>query len=312
MLNEKIKYLALGLVLAIVASGCAKKVDDYGEIVEMRRFAEDAMKKVGAELRPISKKFDNYAVDLPFYMRPFFLDNPIEIHLVTYKSDRLSVASFTQMEVPPNQGYFLDLAYELRPAANLRAPIFHGDVIKPMTGVDGMFAVDFYNTNPQDVDVDAFLGDQLEEVKRALDLVARYQKTEETGRGKLTPHLKPFKSAYRIELLEPNVDDAEAHRAYFQVVREAFQITLRAYLTALGRLEPDVDPAVAERNKAGHDGMIDTLDKEDIAAKLAKLMFDEDYESYFFKGFWARGVYSTTPTPPTPREAVEAGQGGEQ
>ena len=214
---------------------------------------------------------------------------------MSYENERFAVASFTQMEVPSDSGFFLDLAYEIRPSAYLNAPIFHGDVIKPMPGVDGMFAVDFYNTNAEDVDVEKFLGDQLSEIQRALKIVEPYQKTEQQGRGKLTKHLKPFKSKYRIELLEPDVEDKNRHAAYFLQVGEAFRITLRAYLTALSRMAFEKDASVIERNKKGHDLFIDTLHSEDIAAKLAKWMFGDDFHDYFMEGFWGRGHYGRPP-----------------
>ncbi len=285
----KKSVICFWLICALFLSGCTKKVDDYGQLLSMRRFTEDTMKEQGAVLRPIAKKFQEYHIDLSFLMSIFFPGNPIEIHLLTYRSDRLQVASFTQMEVPPNSSHFLDFAFELMPANDLNAPIFHGDVIKPMPGVDGMFGVDFYNTNSKDLNMDTFLGVELKEIQRALKLAAPYQKTKEEGRGDLTPHLDPFKSKYRIELKAPESSDVEKHKAYFKTVRETFQITLTAYLNALGRLNRETDQAVIKRNQEGHDLLINTLDKEDIAARLSKWMFEDDYEDFFLKGFWGKG-----------------------
>ena len=280
------------LISLFMAIGCgAKKIDDYGEIPKMRAYLENILAANGAQLRPVSRSFDNYKAKLNFLMRIMFGSKNLRIHMRSYQSPHLAVASFTQMENPPDSGYFMDLAYQLRPAAHIVAPLLHGDVIKPMPGIKGMFAVDFYNLNPEDLDVDEFLGDQLEKVKQALELVKPYQKTEEQGRGKLTPHLKPWKSQYRIELQEPEVDDKESHQAYFKTVNQSFQMVLDAYFTALGRLEEKGDAAVIKRNKQGHDKFIDTLDSEDIAARLSKWMFKDDYELFFMQGFWGRGEY---------------------
>jgi len=280
------------LVSLFMTIGCgAKKVDDYGEIPKMRAYLENILAVNGAQLRPVSQSFDNYKAKLNLLMRIMFGSKDLRIHMRSYQSPHLAVASFTQMENPPESGYFMDLAYQLRPAAHLVAPLLHGDVIKPMPGIKGMFAVDFYNLNPEDLDVDEFLGDQLEKVKLALELVEPYQKTEEQGRGKLTPHLKPWKSKYRIELLEPEVDDADRHKEYFKIVNQSFSMILDAYFTALSRLKEKGDAAAINRNKQGHDKFIDTLDSEDIAARLSKWMFKDDYELFFLQGFWGRGEY---------------------
>lgn len=299
MKNQWFRLYGTRILLGISLSfnlGCSKRVDDYGQIKAMRHFSENIMRSNGAVPRTISEKFSDYRPDLSLLFRLLFGTDDMRIHLLSYESERFAVASFTQMEVPANSDFFLDLAFEIRPSAHLRAPIFHGDVIKPMPGVDGMFAVDFYNTNASDVDVDSFLGDQLAEVQRALKMVEPYQKTEQQGRGKLTKHLKPFKSKYRIELHEPEMDDKSRHSSYFLTVGEAYRITLRAYLMALSKLAFEQDPKVVERNKKGHDLFIETLHNEDIAAKLSRWMFGEDYEAYFMEGFWGKGHYGIRPS----------------
>ena len=284
------------LISLFLATGCVKKIDDYGEIPEMRAFLENTLEANGAQLRPVAERFEDYKLklSLPFWI--MFGSKDLEIHMRTYQSPQLAVASFTQMELPPDSGFFLDLAFQFRPAGHLIAPLLHGDVIKPMPGIKGMFAIDFYNLNPEDLNVEQFLGDQIEKVVQALAMVKPYQKTEEQGRGKFTPHLVPWKSKFRIELQEPDVDDADRHKAYFKVVKEAFELILEAYFTALVRLDEKGDAAVINRNKEGHDKFIDTLDNEDFAARLSKWLFKDDYKLFFLEGFWGKGVYGLPAT----------------
>ena len=78
-----------------------------------------------------------------------------------------------------------------------------------------------HNVNDGHVDVTAFFGDQLGKIQEGLDLVASYQRQGD-DRGKLTPHLDPYKSIYRIEMEEPEDADEAEKAAYAAAAYEAF------------------------------------------------------------------------------------------
>ena len=80
----------------------------------------------------------------------------------------------------------------------------HIDFMKPSTGLPGLCSMDFFDVDPENLNLETFFGPDLDSVKKAVELVEKYQRTIEQGRGKITKYLDPWKTKYRMELQEPH------------------------------------------------------------------------------------------------------------
>ena len=292
---KKIAALMMILVCIISLSTCTSVEPEATLYLdEMLQYAQARLDQVpGNSLRDIAADFDNYILGPnPLFVLIFGGATELHIPLFPYESDRIATACLSQFESPPDSSLFWDLAFVVRPTANLRAPILHGDA----GGVGGMtpsFSMDFYNVNQDHVDVDKFFGEQIDKIKEALALVQPYQRTGE-DRGAWTPHLEPYKSDYRIEMEEPEDADDAQKQAYTDAVLEAFKLFYDAYLTSLQEnVSPEDDDALIQGNKNGADEIIDILYEEDFVAKMGPVMFkDQDaFDKYFLDAFWRQGYY---------------------
>ncbi len=256
---------------------------------EMWEFSNKALVAGGMKRRDLSDYFENYNLKLPIIFRFVFGCSRIGIRLMSYESKSAAVASLSQMERPAGSSYYGDLAFFVRPSAALRAPVLHGDAMDPTGGVKGMFAMDMFNCNREDVDVDEFLGDDIEAVEKALEIVKPYQKTPAQGRGKYTAYMDPYKSPYRIELAQPPANDIESLRKFYDDELESYKLYFGAYLSSLSKLQPE--DAVVDNNKNGFDEFIEKIQKNDFAAKSGKKMLRDDFYKYFNEGCWRVGHY---------------------
>jgi hypothetical protein len=256
---------------------------------EMWNVAQTTFTTHGMTRREISDYFENYSLTLPLLFRLAFRCSKIGIHLISFESKNAAVASLTLMEKPAGSAYFSDLAFFIRPSADLRAPILHGDALDPMVGVKGMFEMDLYNPNQTDVTIDDFLGDTISKIKEALEIVKPYQKTPEQGRGKYAAYLEPYMSKYRVELAQPDAGDVEALKKFCQDALTAFKLYTEAYLASLSRLTPE--KSIVENNKTGFDKFIGEILGRDFAAKTGKKIFKDDFKKYFHEGCWRIGYY---------------------
>jgi hypothetical protein len=289
-----------GLLIAVtllISGACTPASDppDYDLYKNMRAYAEETLTDAGAVQRDeFPELFSTaYDIDLTGIFRLVFGSSALRVHLASYESPAIAAGSLSQFEVPPGSENYTDFAFVIRPAANLRAPMVHGDALKAMAGMNGSFSMDFYNVNKDAVDLDEFFGDQLEKIQQGLALVEPYQRQGE-DRGKYISHLQEYTSdVYRIEIDESYIPgDGETERAaYYAAALEAYQLFMDAYFTALARLEPEDDPALIEANKAGIDTFIDILYEFDFAASLGKQLFQDDFDTYFLEGFWRDGFY---------------------
>ena len=261
---------------------------------EMREYAQQRLGQVeGITERDNYTDYENHILGPnPLFLLLFAGANELHLPVFPYESDRISTACMSQFESPPDSSIFWDFAFVVRPNANLRAPIMHGDA-GGVGGATPSFSMDFYNVNPDHVSVDDFFGDQLDKITQALALVQPYQRTGE-DRGKWTPHLEPYKSGYRIEMEEPeDANDAEK-QAYTVAVVEAFKLFYDAYLSSLEEnILPEDDPALIQGNKAGADEIINLLYEEDFVAQMGPRLFkDQDaFDKYFLDAFWRQGYY---------------------
>jgi hypothetical protein len=275
----------------LLLAGCRAEKPDYDLYDRMGDYARDSFTDSGAELRDISSQFDDYTVQLTGMFRLAFGASQLELHASSYNGTKIAVASTSQFEVPPDSGSYSDVAFVVRPAANIRAPFVHGDALKEMAGMSGSFSMDFYNVNPDHIDLETFFDNETATLEQALALVEQYQRKEGEGRGEYTPHLEPYKSDYRIEIEEPDTDNETKRKAYFDAAYQAFTLFMDAYFSSLGRLSPEDDQELIQGTIAGTDAFIDTLYEEDFAAMMGKELFGDDFDTYFLELFWRDGYY---------------------
>lgn len=282
------------LLCFLLLSACGPSADDFGLYQNMKEYAQQKYEESGATQRTdMPAKFApgvEYIADLKGLVALVFGSLRLEVHLLSYESPSIAVASISQFEVPPDSENFTDCAFVVRPAANIRAPYLHGDALKGMAGMDTSFSMDFYNVDNASIDVDTFFGDQIAKLEEGLALVEQYQRTGE-DRGKYTPHLDPFKSKYRIEIEEPDTDDDTVREAYADAALAAYELFMDAYFTSLSRLQPEDDAILMQGVKDSTDAFINLLYEEDTAASLGKMLFGTDFDDYFLNGFWHDGYY---------------------
>lgn len=288
------RYKTIIMILTVLLclypfTSCTPPGPDYNLYENMRQYLQQKFDEMGAELRSITEDFDDYIITLNPLFALIFGNLHLEVHVYSYESGSMAAASISQFEVPPDSSNFTDIAFLIRPNANLKAPLLHGDALKEMAGMHGSFSMDFYNLN-EDIDIDDFFGDQIEKLNEALEIVADYQRTGE-DRGEWTPHLDPYKSKYRIEIEEPQTTDEEEREAYFDAALEAFQLFMDAYSNSLAQLEPEDDENLIQNTKDGTDEFIQTLLENDFAAKMGRVMFGDDFENYFLDAMWRDGYY---------------------
>jgi hypothetical protein len=123
----------------------------------------------------------------------------------------------------------------------------------------------------------------MENVKKAVKMVEKYQRTVEQGRGKITKYLDPYKSPYRCELQEPKGDEA-TRKEYFQTAGAAYKIMLSAYLKSLAALGPE--PAYAGRHEQKMKELVTALYTNDVAINLGKKIFKDQFNKFFMDSFW--------------------------
>ena len=279
---------------SLLLFACGQPADDFGLYKNMKEYAQQKYEESGATQRAdMPQKFapgEEYIANLKGLIALVFGSRQLEVHLLSYESPSIAVASISQFEVPPDSENFTDCAFVVRPAADIRAPYLHGDALKGMAGMSTSFSMDFYNVDNASIDVDTFFGDQIAKLEEGLALVEQYQRTGE-DRGKYTPHLAPFKSKYRIEIEEPDTDDDAVRAAYADAALQAYKLFMDAYFASLARLQPEDDAALIQGVKEGTDAFIDLLYEEDTAAKLGKMLFGDDFDDYFLNGFWRDGYY---------------------
>ena len=214
-LLKKSSFVMMVFLCAITLATCTSLTpEETLYLNEMLQYAQQGIEQVtGSSLRDIATDYVNHILGPnPLFLLLFAGAQELHLPVFPYESARISTACMSQFESPPGSSIFWDFAFVVRPNANLRAPIMHGDA----GGVGGMtpsFSMDFYNVNPDHVDVAEFFGDQLDKINQALDIVEPYQRTGE-DRGEWTPHLAPYKSAYRIEMEEPEDADETQKQAY--------------------------------------------------------------------------------------------------
>jgi len=253
------------------------KYEDFGVYNDLKKFTLE--KFATAKARPV----ETITLQLSFPYSKIFGSDAIALPMKSFETDKIGAASLSQFEVPPNSGYFRDFTFNIRPRYGVKAPIFHIDFMKPSVGVPGLCSMDVFNVDPENINYEKFFGSELENVKKALAMVSKYQRTVEQGRGKITKYLDPYKSPYRVELQEPKGDEA-ARKEYFQTAGEAYKIMLTAYLKGLDAVAPE--PAYAARHEQKVKEMVTALYKNDVAINLGKKIFKDQFKKFWMDSFW--------------------------
>lgn len=272
------------VALIFVAIYQPPRVSDFGAFADLRTFTKTKLGEYGAQRRAISDEFKDFALTLSFPYSKLFGDRKVGVPLESFESDRIVAATISQFEIPAGSGYYRDFTFNLRPRYPYKAPVFHIDFMKPSLGVPGLCSMDFFNVDPETINIDSFFDDTLPEIRKAMALVEKYQRTVEQGRGKITQYLNPWKSPYRMELQEPKTKDEQVRRRYYETVAEAYKIALSAYLKSLYRLSPD--NAYAGKHEEKTRRFVRTLYEKDFAVSMGKKIFKDDFRKYWQEGFW--------------------------
>ena len=204
---KSFSYAILMLCCIPMLVSCAKTPEkDYDLYKNMQEYLLQKFQAMpGYDTRDIAQDFDNYVLNLTLLPRLMFGYRQLEVHLYPRESDHMATACISQFEAPPDSANFTDVAFVVRPNADLRAPFMHGDALKGMAGMSTSFSMDFYDVNMDEIDVDTFFGDEVAKLEQGLALVEQYQRTGE-DRGKYTTHIDAYKSKYRIEIEVPDTD----------------------------------------------------------------------------------------------------------
>lgn len=290
-MRKVFKIIGIAVLVVIIFAGIfiatyqPKQYSDYGVYSDLRNFTMSLMQEYKISPRPISPDFKNFIIDLGFPYSKLFGGSKLGIPLVTYESDRIAAATISQFEVPPQSGYYRDFTFNLRTHYPYKAPIFHIDFMKPSPGLPGLCSMDFFNADPETIDLDIFLGPEIEQVEKAMALVEKYQRTAEQGRGKITAYMDHCKSKYRMELQAPDAVDEQATKEYYEAVAEAYKLAVTAYLKRLYSLGPDLN--YAQRHETKVREFVQALYDNDFAVKMGRKIFKDKFKKYWMDGFWA-------------------------
>ncbi len=263
-----------------------KKYNDFGTFKKMRENYLSYFKKFDLKEREVNNYFDKYKFKLGFLLRFAMKTKEMALNIKTFDCKELDNVVYSQFDLIPGEEYLMDFTYMVKPKPEYNAPFIHGDILMPTTGVKGCYHMDFYTFNPDEFDWSKFFGKDMKKIEKALEIVEKYQKTDD--RGKLTKHLVPFKSKYRIELKEPQKATEEERENYFKASYECFDLYLGAYCSAMSRQKANKSKDVINVNVNGIKEFVSLLNEKDIAMKLGRMLFPTkaDYEKYFFEVFW--------------------------
>jgi len=289
-MKKFLKIIATLMILIIIVAGFfiatfkPPRFTDYGYYGELAAWATEQFKQQGMQPRPISEYFKNFSMPLGFPFSKLFGSQKQGVKLFSFENAPVSAATVSMFELPPGSGYYSVFTLNLVPRYGYRAPIMHVDFMKPSAGVAGMFILDFFNIDTDEISYEKFFGEDIAVIKEALAKVEQYQRTEEQGRGKISRYLDPFKSPYRMELSEPKTEDDAVRRAYYTAAYEALKMVLPVYLKRIAMVKQDQSYAAAQEQKMNI--LIGELFTKDFAVKMGKNIFKEHLPKYWAEGFW--------------------------
>lgn len=272
--------LVLGLVLYLLIPSYG----DYGSFAEIRDRTVKMFIEYGCVEKDITGEFSDYKINLNPLTAFVFKSWDLGLFLKSYSSGRIDTASVSQFEVGSGGDKYFDITFMVRPKAAYSAPFFLGDALHAIPGAKGAMYMDFYSLD-DGVDLDAFFGSRKKKLQEALELAKPYWNTQRFGA--LTKFLDPFKSPFRIEILEPQGGTEEEVKAYFETVSRCSELFFEAYMESLVLVEPLDDLDSVNIAKINMKNYVANLYEHDIAVQLGKMMFpEEDFDRYFLDGFW--------------------------
>lgn len=260
-----------------------KQYDDYNVFTDLRNEVIALCQQYRAAERPITQEFGTFTLALSFPFNKLFGSSTIAVPLKSFQNDTMSLA-ISQFQVPAGSSYYRDFTLHIRPEYGIKAPVFHIDFMKPALGTPGLCSMDFFNPDPGVISIRDFLGEGLPAVQKALALVEPYQRTREEGRGSITAYLDPYKSEFRLELMEPKPEDEALRKQYYISVADAVKLILPVYLSRLHALEADASYAAAHEQKTKD--LVMLFYKKDFAVRMGKWVFKEHFKKYWLDGFW--------------------------
>jgi hypothetical protein len=288
-MKRTLKIVGL-LLLGIILGGVVfilvyqpKQYDDYNVFTDLRNEVIELCQQYQAVERPITGEFSTFTLNLSFPFNKLFGNSTIAVPLKSFANDKMSLA-ISQFQVPPGSSYYRDFTLHIRPAYGIRAPVFHIDFMKPALGTPGLCSMDFFNPDPGAISTRDFLGEGLPAIQKALALVEPYQRTTEEGRGRITAYLDPYKSEFRLELVEPEAGDEAMRKQYYATVAEAVRMILPVYLGSLHALGIDDSYSAAHEQKTKE--LVLLFYKNDFAVRMGKSVFKEHFKKYWLDGFW--------------------------
>jgi hypothetical protein len=281
----------VGLLLLLIVLAVAifiityqpKQYEDYNVFTDLRNQTIALCQQYQAAERPITGEFSSFSLNLSFPFNKLFGSSTIAVPLKSFANDTMSLA-ISQFQVPAGSNYYRDFTLHIRPQYGIKAPVFHIDFMKPALGTPGLCSMDFFNPDPGAISTRDFLGEGLPAVQKALALVEPYQRTKEEGRGNITAYLDPYKSEFRLELMEPKNGDESLRKQYYTTVAEAVKMILPVYVSRLHALEVDASYAAAHEQKVKD--LVLLFYKNDFAVRMGKSVFKEHFKKYWLDGFW--------------------------
>jgi hypothetical protein len=271
------------IIVIFVATYKPKKHTDYAMYSELFKWTAQQYEQQ-LQPRDINEFFANFAQPLGFPFSKLFGGPDLGVQLKSYESTQLAAATVSIFEVPPGSGYYNTVTLNLLPRNGCRAPIMHVDFLKPSAGVPGMFILDFFSVDKNAISYEAFFGEDIAVIKQAMAKVEQFQRSEEQGRGEISRYLDPFKSPYRLELLEPETNNDELRRAYYTAAFDAVKMVLPVYLKRISQLQIEQDFAPAHEEATNY--LVRELHEKDFAVKMGRNIFKENFYTYWQDGFW--------------------------
>lgn len=294
------KSIMLVLFCCFVLSSCVPStvVPEYETYVsqflnDMREYLDQKFEdQTGSQLRAISADFNENIYDLQGLTVLAFGEKQLQLLLSAYESPKMANAAISSFEVPPNSDSFSDCAFVIRPNANLRAPIMHGDGLKYMGGMGGKLSMDFYMVNPSidNETIDAFFGEEKDTLENALALVKEWRVTESSS---FTDHLNDYKTKYRLEIADPGRDNASAIQRYTDAAYTAFTLYVDAYMNSLNSLSEEDNETLIQANITGMSAFIENQVENDFVYQMGGMILGDELNSYFLDAFWRQDVYFT-------------------
>ena len=265
-------------------AGTKRSPDESGALATAREAFLATIRSRATLPRASAARYNGLRLGLNPLFALIIRSRSLDLFLHSSEGDRIAVASASQFEAGHGSGRYLDFAFMARAKPEWAAPVLHGDLMLPMAGAHGALYLDLYDPT-QSLSFPDFIGCREKTLRETMDGLKPWWNIRRFG--KLTPHLDPWKSEYRIEALEPVRASNEQVRAFFAAARRAISDYLLVWLESLEALERPLGPKDSNRNAEAIECFVQTLYAKDPAARLGKALFTPaTFRGFFLDGFW--------------------------